>query len=261
MICRTHTFIVAYENDQCASEERRYAADRQSGSTDRPSEPLTYMLADFAEGRIPVGMSMDDLTDTLPRSFGVWEMTRFVADTPEDHRGCFWIRANQFLLHEMGAQEVLTLSPKLMPKVLKRLGYETRGDEHTTYLRRSRLRGACAPQVQIAWHSFGTDDAGGKSTHAQLSKQSLIFDLGTAILNDGQPGRCCPGGRLVMADANLHPYHRGQRIQASRASSTMSGTASGRRKMSINVDWVRPDRLRRATTDWPKSTLPRQARD
>lgn len=115
-------FMVAYEDGVCVGGARLLPTDNQVPRS--TSEPLTYMLADFAEGRIPVGMSMDDLTDSLPRSFGVWEMTRFVADTPKV-TGLLLDRANEFL-HAQGAQEVLTLSPKLMPRVLKRLGYETK---------------------------------------------------------------------------------------------------------------------------------------
>lgn len=114
-------FMVAYEDGQCVGGARLLPTNNQLPRA--ANEPLTYMLADFAEGRIPVGMSMEDLTDTLPRSFGTWEMTRFVADTPKV-TGMLLDRANAFL-HEQGAQEVLTLSPKLMPRVLKRLGYET----------------------------------------------------------------------------------------------------------------------------------------
>ena len=114
-------FMVAYQDDVCVGGARLLPTDNQLPRA--TSEPLTYMLADFAEGRIPVGMSVDDLTDSLPRSFGVWEMTRFVADTPEV-TGLLLDRANEFL-YQKGAQEVLTISPKLMPRVLKRLGYHT----------------------------------------------------------------------------------------------------------------------------------------
>jgi len=114
-------FMVAYENDVCVGGARLLPTDNQlPRATD---EPLTYMLADFAEGRIPVGMSKADLTEALPRSFGVWEMTRFVAESPKI-TGLLLDRANQFL-HEIGAHEVLTLSPKMMPRVLRRLGYQT----------------------------------------------------------------------------------------------------------------------------------------
>ena len=114
-------FMVAYRGGECVGGARLLPTDNLLPR--HTAEPLSYMLADFAEGRIPVGISTDDLTESLPRSFGVWEMTRFVADTPQV-TGLLLDRANAFLA-EMGAHDVLTISPKLMPRVLRRMGYQT----------------------------------------------------------------------------------------------------------------------------------------
>lgn len=115
-------FMVAYDGARCVGGARLLPTNNHLPQP--KGVPLTYMLADFAKGRIPVGMSEDNLTEKLPHSRQIWEMTRFVGETPAV-TAALLERANQFL-YDLGAEEVLTLSPKLMPRVLKRMGYSTR---------------------------------------------------------------------------------------------------------------------------------------
>jgi len=115
-------FVVAYENGVCVGGARLMRTDSVIPRRDAP--PLTYMLSDFATGRIQTDMTSDDLASPLPSGRNIWEMTRFFASKPE-FTGRILEHVNEYLI-DVGADSVLTISPRLMPIVLRRLGYRTR---------------------------------------------------------------------------------------------------------------------------------------
>lgn len=115
-------FMVAYEDGACVGGARLLPTDNKLPQ--RHTQDLTYMLADFVENRIPVGISPHDMTEKLPYDAQIWEMTRFVAQSPKVTMALLQ-QAYRFL-DARSAKEVLTLSPKLMPRVLKRMGFTTR---------------------------------------------------------------------------------------------------------------------------------------
>ncbi len=112
-------FIVAYEDGKCIGGARLMRTD--SITPRRQGQDLSYMLADFLSGALPVDFDPAAMKAELHPSADLWEMTRFVG-SPHITR-VILARANEYLA-EVGAESVLTLSPRLMPLALRRLGYK-----------------------------------------------------------------------------------------------------------------------------------------
>ncbi|EBA16460.1 autoinducer synthesis protein RhlL [Roseobacter sp. SK209-2-6] len=111
-------YAIAYENGKCVGGARLLRTDKNTPR--KGSSDLTFMLADFLAGRLSTSMSDEDMKATISPSPEIWEMTRFVG-SPKVTKALLG-HVNGYLAL-LGAHSVLTLSPRLMPIALKRLGY------------------------------------------------------------------------------------------------------------------------------------------
>ena len=64
---------------------------------------------------------------------------------------------------------------------------------------------SCAPARQLRITACLRNHAGGEASHAQLTKEPLIFNLGAAVLDHRHPPRLGLGRRFGMLDTDLHP--------------------------------------------------------
>jgi len=114
-------FVIAYENGTCIGGARLMRTDRKTPRRDAPD--LTYMLGDFLSGNLCTGMSPDDMREPVEANADTWEMTRFVGNPRVTE--ALLAHVHDYLV-EIGAHSVLTLSPRLMPIALRRLGYSVK---------------------------------------------------------------------------------------------------------------------------------------
>lgn len=112
-------FVVAYENNQCIGGARLLRTDNKTPQRD--GQDLTFMLADFLSGALPVDFDPSAMKSEIQPNPKRWEMTRFVG-SPKVTKSIL-AHVNDYLAG-VGAFSVLTLSPRLMPLALKRLGYK-----------------------------------------------------------------------------------------------------------------------------------------
>ncbi len=111
-------FVVAYEGGKCIGGARLMRTDYKTPQRNGPE--LTFMLADFISGALPVGFDTSAMKSEIRPNPKIWEMTRFVG-SPRVTRKIL-SHVNSYLA-DLGADSVLTISPRLMPLALKRLGY------------------------------------------------------------------------------------------------------------------------------------------
>lgn len=111
-------YIVAYEDGKCIGGARLMRTDRKTPQ--RNGQDLSFMLADFLSGALPVDFAPSAMKSEVIPNPKRWEMTRFVG-SPRVTK-IILSHVNNYLA-DIGAVSVLTISPRLMPRALKRLGY------------------------------------------------------------------------------------------------------------------------------------------
>lgn len=114
-------FVVAYIGRRCVGGARLLPTNTTINGTD--GIRYTYMLNDFFNGTIPGANFKAVMSVAPPRSENVWELTRFVS-TGRDVMKALLYRIDDYLLN-IGATEVLTVSPIFMPRLLRSIGFET----------------------------------------------------------------------------------------------------------------------------------------
>ncbi|MEP3298581.1 MAG: acyl-homoserine-lactone synthase [Pseudoruegeria sp.] len=115
-------FTVVYQNNKCVGGARLMPTIASTPRKGKP--PLTYMLRDFVTGNLEAGITENDMLEDLPEGSGTWEMTRFVSTSPEVTS--FMLSHINDFLYGNGVDQVVTISPHLMPRVLRKLGYDVR---------------------------------------------------------------------------------------------------------------------------------------
>jgi acyl homoserine lactone synthase len=113
-------YLIAYVGGRCVGGARLLSCDANFMSTD--GTQYTYMLNDFCVGSLKGTFPKDTLTRALPNTLRSWEMTRFIAADSKITKALLR-KANEFLI-DRGAQEVITISPVIMPKMLRRMGFK-----------------------------------------------------------------------------------------------------------------------------------------
>lgn len=114
-------FVVAYENKQCIGGARLLRTDNKA--IHRKGGEISFMLADFISGVVPVDFDPASMREAVTPDPERWEMTRFVGSPKVTKQ--ILAHVNEFLAG-IGASSVLTISPRLMPRALERLGYNVR---------------------------------------------------------------------------------------------------------------------------------------
>jgi N-acyl-L-homoserine lactone synthetase len=146
-------YVVAYSGDRCIGGARLLPCDVSFKGTD--GQIYTYMLNDFCHGSMAGQFPKSKLNMTLPLTHQAWEMSRFLSTSRDTTK--LILDAVDDYLRRAGVSEVITISPLLMPRVLKRLGYETNFiSDAVTYGHRSYV--ALSTSVQAA--SVGKELAG-----------------------------------------------------------------------------------------------------
>jgi N-acyl-L-homoserine lactone synthetase len=120
-------YVVVYEEGECVGGARLLPCDFSYQCLD--GKQYSYMLNDFCFGPFEGIFPASRLYESLPRSDKAWEMTRFVSQSTRVTIALLE-RVNSYLSSAQ-AEEVITISPKLMPVVLKRLGYHCRAISDT----------------------------------------------------------------------------------------------------------------------------------
>lgn len=113
-------YVVAYDQGICVGGARILPCDLSYVGTD--GRRHTYMLNDFCHGSLLGTFPATSLIRELPLVADAWELTRFVATSTKATKGLLH-QVSRYLCKK-GVGEVITISPVLMPKVLKRMQFE-----------------------------------------------------------------------------------------------------------------------------------------